>query len=249
MPRIGILSDIHGNLEAFEAVLRATAAEGLGRLVHLGDLIGYNANPRECLALSRERGMISVLGNHDLAALDPQMAVSFNVLAHDAINYSIGQLDAHDFRYLRNLPRVEVLWDEFLLCHGSPENIEAYIANLFQARRVFNLLRKCYGGIRVCFYGHTHVQKLWMCDQRGKVSAPPGAPESVRLEPGGLYLVNPGSVGQSRQGDNLAHYLVFDSDENTVWFRAVSYDVAAAQKKILAARLPEYLADRLQEGI
>jgi diadenosine tetraphosphatase ApaH/serine/threonine PP2A family protein phosphatase len=170
------------------------------------------------------------------------------VLAHDAINYSIRQLDAGDFRYLRGLPRLEVLWDKFLLCHGSPENIEAYIVNLFQARRVFNLLRKCYGGIRVCFHGHTHVQKLWLCDRRGKVASSPDAFEPVRLEAENLYLINPGSVGQPRQGDNRARYLVFDSDANTIGFRAVPYDIGAARKKILEAKLPVFLADRLQTG-
>lgn len=249
MPRIGIISDIHGNLEALEAVLEAIESESCDYIVHLGDLVGYNANPRECLQLLQHRHIISILGNHDLAILEPRTAESFNVLAYQAIRYSREQLSPNDRRFLQNLPKIEVLWDRFLLCHGTPEDIETYILNIFQAKRIFNLLRKYYEGVRVCFFGHTHVQKLWVSDQRGKVLAPHFSSDTITLDPENFYLINPGSVGQPRQQDNRARYLLFDTDREIISFRAVPYDIAKAQTKILRAHLPEYLAHRLQDGI
>jgi len=249
MPRIGIMSDIHGNLEALEAVLRAVQAEGIKYLVHLGDLVGYNASPRECVELLNCHQTISILGNHDLAIMEPKAAENFNVLAYQALKYSLQQLRSQHIRYLQSLPRIEVIWDRYLLCHGSPENLETYILNVFQARRIFNLLGNGYRGIRICFFGHTHLQALWSCDPRGKVSTMPALSGSMVLDRDLRYLVNPGSVGQPRQGDNQAHYLVFDSEEEVVHFRAVPYDIGKAQDKILRAQLPEYLALRLREGI
>ena len=249
MPRAAIISDIHGNLEALQAVLSAIDADGADYIVHLGDLVGYNANPRECVRLLQKKRVISVLGNHDLAILEPGMAKGFNVIAHRAIMYSQQQLTNSEVQYLRSMPRIEVLWDKYLLCHGSPESIESYLLNLFQTKRVFNLLRKRFAGIHLCFFGHTHVQKLWMCDPRGKVISPPDLSDSITLNTENLYLINPGSVGQPRQRDNRAHYLLFDTNSEAVHFRAVAYDLAKAQRKILRANLPEYLAHRLQDGI
>lgn len=249
MPRIGIISDVHGNLEALEAVLKAIEGEGVDYLVHLGDLVGYNANPQECLQLLQHKRTICILGNHDLAIIEPRMAESFNVLAYEALNYSQQQLSAPDLRYIQGLPRTEVLWDRYLLCHGTPENVDTYIMNVFQAKRIFNLLHKRYQGIRICFFGHTHMQRWWVSDQRGKVSSPPESSDCLPLDAEKKYLINPGSVGQPRQQDNRARYLLFDSDREIILFRAVSYDIDKAQKKILKARLPEYLARRLEEGI
>lgn len=248
MPRIGIISDVHGNQEALEAVLAAIEEEGVDFVAHLGDMVGYNANPRECLRLLQDRRVISILGNHDLAIVEPRTAEGFNVLAHRALAYSREQLAAGDIRFLQTLPRTEVLWDRFLLCHGTPESLETYIMNVFQAKRIFNLLRKCYDGIRVCFHGHTHIQRFWVCDQRGKTYSLDGLSDPIALQADNLYLINPGSVGQPRQHDNRARYLVFDSEREIASFRAVPYDIEKAKKKILAARLPEYLAHRLEAG-
>jgi putative phosphoesterase len=249
MARIAVLSDIHGNLEALEAVLVALTTEQVDYVIHLGDLVGYNANPRECLQLLQHRRVIAILGNHDLATLEPQTAEGFNVLAYQAIKYAQSQLTAENLRYLRSLPRIEVLWDQFLICHGTPESLDTYILNLFQAKRIFNLLRRSYAGIRICFFGHTHMQKLWLCDARGKVTSPPIPPAATLLDADFMYLINPGSVGQPRQQDNRAHYLIFDSARESVTFKAVAYDIRKAQEKIRQARLPEYLASRLEDGI
>lgn len=249
MPRVGIISDIHGNLEALKAVLEALEADRIEQVIHLGDLVGYNANPRECLELVQEHGIVSILGNHDLGILDPQTADNFNVIAYQALNYSRQQLTAKNLLFLQDLPSVEVLRDQYLMCHGSPENVGTYILDVFRAKRIFNLLQKRHSDIRVCFFGHTHRQALWVRDERGKVFAPPSSSNSVPLQKENVYLINPGSVGQPRQLDNRAHYATFDSDSETVHFRAVPYDILKAQRKILEADLPRYLALRLQDGI
>lgn len=251
MPRFAILSDVHSNLEALEAVLEAVESYHPDYVIHLGDLVGYNADPCKCLQILRDRKVISVLGNHDLAVLEPSIMDSFNVMAYQAIEYSRRQLGNADLRYLQLLPRVEVLWDRYLLCHGTPENLASYILNLFQAKRIFNLLRKSYQGIRLCFYGHTHQQKLWVSDPRGKVTAVPRATlaEPVELHPEYMYLINPGSVGQPRQKDNRAQFLLFDTEEEILQFQAVPYDIGKTQRKIHQADLPRYLAQRLQDGV
>jgi predicted phosphodiesterase len=249
MPRIGIISDVHGNLEALEAVLQAIQAEDVEHVIHLGDLVGYNANPRECLHLVQERGIASVLGNHDLALLEPRYAEDFNILAYQALHYSERQLSIGDKRFLEGLPRSDLLLGTYLLCHGTPENIGSYILHAFQAKRVFNLLQKSYVGVRACFFGHTHVQRVWMRDERGRVSSPKVTNGSMAMENGKLYLVNPGSVGQPRQGDKRAHYLVLDADSGIIQFRAVPYDIGKTQKRIREAGLPEYLALRLEDGV
>ena len=249
MPRIAIISDIHGNLEALEAVFKAIEADGVEYVVHLGDLVGYNANPRECLQLLQQKHVISILGNHDYGVLEPDAAENFNVLAFQALTYSMRQLSEQDRRFLLNMPRTEVLWDRFLLCHGTPENLETYILNIFQAKRIFNLLDRYYSGVRVCFFGHTHIQHVWASDPRGKVFFPASSEDSLELEAEHLYLVNPGSVGQPRQKDNRARYLLFDTDRELLTFRAVGYDIQKAQAKIRKAKLPDYLALRLQDGI
>ncbi|MGQ9669828.1 MAG: metallophosphoesterase family protein [Desulfosoma sp.] len=248
MARVAILSDIHGNLEALKSVVRAAQAEGVEGFWHLGDVVGYNADPTACLEMLKECGARGVQGNHDLAALDPQIAESFNVLAHEAIHYTIQQLDTGHLAQLHALPLCRTL-EGALLCHGTPETPHSYILNLYQARRIFNLMRKRYPDISVCFFGHTHQHKIWIQDPRGKVMAVDVPDKSVRLSAENLYLINPGSVGQPRERDNRARFLIFDTDLKTVDFRAVPYDVQRAQEKILQAGLPEYLALRLQDGV
>jgi predicted phosphodiesterase len=249
MPLIAIISDIHGNLEALEAVFKAIEADGVEYTIHLGDLVGYNANPRECLQLLQKQRALSILGNHDLGVLEPDSAEHFNVLAFQALTYSMRQLSDEDRRYLLSMPRTEVLWDRYLICHGTPENLETYIMNVFQAKRVFNLLGRHYSGLRVCFFGHTHLQHVWASDPRGKVFVPAGSDSTLTLEVEHIYLVNPGSVGQPRQKDNRARYLLFDTDRGLLTFKAVPYDIRKAQDKIRKAKLPDYLALRLQDGI
>ncbi len=247
--RLGIFSDIHGNLEALEAVLKAMEDDNIDMTVHLGDLVGYNANPAECVDLVHRSGSVCIMGNHDLAVLQPQVARNFNVIAHEALHYARGQLHGSSLRFLKGFHSTFSLMESVLFCHGTPDNLFSYILNVFQARRAFHLLRKQHPSIKVCFYGHTHQQKVWVLNLQGKVFSLPLAYSSILLNPDNRYLINPGSVGQPRQQDNRARYLIFDFDRQIVSFKAVPYDIAKTQQKILQAGLPEYLAIRLGDGV
>lgn len=253
MAKFAIISDIHANLEALEAVFRDVEKRRVDRIVHLGDVIGYNADPCEVVDRIMELGVGGVMGNHDAAAVDLKMAEGFNMLAYHSILYTRDRLDGHHYKYLASLPFSLILEGFLLFFHGSPESSSTYIANMYQAKRAFNYIIKQLPSVKIAFFGHTHVPKIWVRDPRGKVRAlgleTAGSESLFYLDPQNMYLINPGSVGQPRQRDNRASYLIFDTENLSVIFCAVSYDIERAQKKILQARLPEFLAVRLAEGI
>ncbi len=244
-----ILSDIHSNLEALEAVLRDVHTWKVDRIIHLGDLVGYNANPRECVELVRQEGVQGVHGNHDLAALDLALSDGFNIVAYQSILYTRNQLDENTRRYLEQLPSCLILEGQFAFFHGSPESVNTYLINLYQTKRAFNYILKQLPSVRIAFFGHTHIRRLWYRDVVGKVKTVTVESDLVEMGHQGMYLVNPGSVGQPRQHDNRAHYLLFDISNLRLIFRTIPYDIHRAQEKIRKAKLPEFLALRLTEGI
>ncbi|MFP3869957.1 MAG: metallophosphoesterase family protein [Syntrophobacteria bacterium] len=247
--RIAVISDVHSNIEAFQAVLDDIAGEDVPAIIHLGDLVGYNANPAECVDLLRQRRIISILGNHDRAVVEPKFAEGFNILAYQAVMWSANSLKPEHKQFLAGLPDTRVLWDRYLLFHGAPGNPDAYVYYLFQAKKVFNYMRKKTPEVRIAFFGHTHQPTLWQRDVRGKASKAEIIGDRFPLDPEHMYLINPGSVGQPRQNHWQASYLVFDEAVETVQFKQVPYDLATAQAKIRQARLPEYLAERLAAGV
>ncbi len=247
--RVGIFSDIHGNYEALDAVLKAMQDDSIDMTIHLGDLVGYNADPLECLEMVRQMGSVCILGNHDLGVIDPTVAKNFNVLAHEALIYARNRLHGSSLEFLKTFHKTFSLMERVLFCHGTPENLFSYIQDVFQAKRIFNFLSKHHTSINICFYGHTHQQKAWVRNPQGKVTAIPMTCSSILLNLENDYLINPGSVGQPRQGDNRARYAVLDTIRWIVSFKAVSYDISLAQEKILRAGLPNYLAIRLEKGV
>jgi predicted phosphodiesterase len=244
--RFAIISDIHSNLEALESVLERLRLEDVDTILNLGDLVGYNASPAECLALLKSRPDIhNLMGNHDLALLEPERAEAFNIIAYQALKWCREQVPGKDLEFLQGLPlTLETAW--FWACHGTPTNPDTYIAYHFQGKRVLRDLSRT-SGIRVCFFGHTHRRALWYRDIRGKVALQVLAPK-MDLNREGHYLINPGSVGQPRDGNPEAAYAIFDDAAFSVQFKSASYDVAAAQRRILQAGLPPYLAERLALG-
>ncbi len=245
--RIALIADIHSNLEALVSVLEGIHREQVDSVLNLGDLVGYNASPNEVLALLRSHPEISHLaGNHDLALVSPERAEAFNLIAYQALAWCREQLDQEALAFLGNLP-LTLESRSFWACHGTPGSADTYIAYHFQGKRVLRDLSKT-AGIRVCFFGHTHRRALWYRDIRGKVALQELAAPKVQLSPECHYLINPGSVGQPRDGNPEAAYAVFDADEFTIHFKSVPYDIAAAQRRILAAGLPPYLAERLALG-
>jgi predicted phosphodiesterase len=247
--RVAFISDIHSNLEALQAVLDEIDSEDIATIINLGDLVGYNANPKECVDLVRKRQIVSILGNHDQAATDLEHAESFNIIAYQAIKWTLRSLNDKHKHFLEKLDHTRLLWNRYLLFHGAPGNPEAYISFLFQAKKAFNYMRKQTVGVRIGFFGHTHKRAVWQRDVRGKVSTVELSDNTLILDPEQMYLINPGSVGQPRQHNWKASYLIFTNEPETIEFRSVSYDLHTTQDKIRQARLPEYLAERLADGV
>jgi putative phosphoesterase len=247
--KLALISDVHANLEALEAVFQSIASTEVDLILHLGDLVGYNANPGECIDLIREWNVLCVAGNHDRAVIDPTLAQDFNIIAYQAVIWSSGQLNDHHKAFLRQMPLNRVLQDRFLACHGNPISPDAYISHHFQGKRVLNMLRQELEPVTVCFFGHTHRRAVWYRDVRGKVALLPISEQTFHLDPDNLYLINPGSVGQPRNRIPQASYAIFDTAEFVLQFKLVPYNIGSAQSKILAANLPPYLAERLAEGV
>jgi len=245
--RLAIIADIHSNFEALERVLRQIDREEVEAILNLGDLAGYNASPNECLELLQSRTVWSLAGNHDLAMLDPERAQSFNIIAYEAIRWCREQVRPEFLEFLHGLPLLREQPGSFLACHGTPTNPDSYIAYHFQGKGVLKYLRNR-TDLRVCFFGHTHRRALWYRDIRGKVALHQISPSKMWLSPEDHYLINPGSVGQPRDGNPKAAYAIFDDAEFSIHFKSVSYDIAGAQRRILAAGLPPYLAERLAQG-
>lgn len=236
--RLLIISDIHGNLEALQAVLREAQGR-YDRCFCLGDVVGYGADPQACAALVRDVAAVVIRGNHDRACVAPESALDFNPIARLAVEWTHNQLDAPTRAWLESLPAGPVLSDGIQLAHGSPLDEDEYITSTAQAA----VLLAGAGEPLTCI-GHTHLQGGWrMRGERTEAVARNGA---LPLDPGQRYLLNPGSVGQPRDGDWRAAYMICDGG-NAEFCRA-DYDLAGAQGKILRAGLPPTLAERLAAG-
>ena len=234
-----VISDIHGNLEGLEAVL-ADAPYEVERVYCLGDVVGYGANPNECCDLVRERGMPTITGNHDLAVTDTSTDLNwFNPVAAAAVRWTRGQLTEDNAEFLRSRPRM-MQTGETLFVHGSVRDPDEYIIDGTTAAENLEVLKSEYPNVRLCFFGHTHVKAV--------APSPNGSAGAEVLDLGsdGPYLVNPGSVGQPRDGDTFASYLLVEG--TGVTYRFVEYDIEKAQAKIRSAGLPGMLADRLAVG-
>ena len=242
-----VISDIHGNLEALEAVLR-DVPDGIERIYCLGDVIGYGANPNECCDIVREMEMPTITGNHDLAVTDLSTDLEwFNPVAAAAVLWTRDHLSDENAEFLRSRPRMMQSRDA-LFVHGSIRDPDEYIINSASAQENLALLKSEYPGVPVCFFGHTHVKTV-----APSPNGPVTEAHALDLSANGPYLVNPGSVGQPRDGDTFASYVLAEGSADgdggpRVTYRFVEYDIKKAQTKIRAAGLPRMLADRLAEG-
>lgn len=249
--RILILSDIHANLEALEACL--SAAPSHDRVFNLGDIVGYGANPNEVTERSRELGTVFVRGNHDKACSGVTSLDDFNPIAGLAVLWTRQKLKADNLSFLHDLPSGPISPVEGLQCvHGSPRDEDEYV---LMRRDAYSILGRA--SAPVTFFGHTHVQGgFWIDDETDEegglelnYTSRTGLQQvTVELRETGKYMINPGSIGQPRDGDPRAAFLVYDTEQRAVAFFRVPYDIAAAQEKIFAAGLPERLAIRLEQG-
>lgn len=245
--KYALISDLHANLEALQAVLE-DAAPRADAVVCLGDIVGYNANPRECLRLVREICAVVIAGNHDQAACGVRRYDDFNDWARQAMDWTRQRLSAAEVDYLRALPDAAPFGNGWLAAHGSPRDTDEYLFDALGFEVAFDSLRRLRPEMRGCFVGHTHLPMIWECSAEGRVARVGGESRSVMLEPAYRYIVNPGSVGQPRNGNPLAAYAILDEEGVTVELRRVPYDIAAAQEKIYDAMLPPLLAERLSIG-
>ncbi|MGI8601655.1 MAG: metallophosphoesterase family protein [Verrucomicrobiales bacterium] len=238
--KFAIFGDVHANLEALEAVLADAAAVGATHYVCIGDVVGYNANPQECTDRIRGLDCPVVKGNHDEEASIDREIVGLNPLALAALLWTREHLTEESKRWLRELRLVRQVRD-FTIVHATLDTPGswAYVLNKFDAMASFS-----YQFTQLCFFGHTHAPRLYV---KGlSVTIEPGP--SLILEPGRKYFINVGSVGQPRDGDWRATWALYDLAAGKVTLRRVEYDLATAQKKIIAAGLPGPLAERLAIG-
>ena len=243
--RIAVLSDIHANRDALEVVLERCREEDVGPTFVTGDIVGYGAEPQDVLDRVAEiHGVRMVAGNHDLAAVDRFDLDWFNDVAATALRWTRTVLAPGGRGLLERLePRSE--GSNGLLVHGSVVDPAAeYLLDEGRAAASFNS-----EPFELCFFGHTHLPALFVQDDRGRVVGRTPEPEAaVELQAGHRYLVNPGSVGQPRDGDPRAAFLIFDTESRRAVWHRVEYPVEEAQRKIRDAGLPGVLADRLAVG-
>ena len=247
--KYAILGDIHGNLEALEAVLAACRELGVEKYACIGDVVGYNANPKECMDILRGLGndLVGVVkGNHDEYVSNGKETLGFNPLAAAAVEWTRKQLGPADMEWLRTLPYTLHCalprFGRFQLVHGTLDIPSGwgYIFDRFSAETCFQ-----YQIFAICFMGHTHVPLAF---EKNDLTITGGFYESVQIAQNRKYLINVGSVGQPRDGDPRAAFAVFSPEDSIVQLYRVEYDVATTQQKIIDAGLPQCLADRLAVG-
>ena len=238
--KFAIFGDIHANLEAFDAVMADASEQGATDYVCIGDVVGYNANPCECVHRLQQLGCPVVKGNHDEEASADTDIVGLNPLAQAALEWTRRALSEEDKAWLRSLRMVRQVRD-FTIVHSTLDTPTswAYVMNKFDAMASFS-----YHFTQVCFFGHTHTPKVY---KKGTTVTVENT-EYTRLEPGRKYFINVGSVGQPRDGDWRSAYALYDHDNQEISIRRLPYDIETTQRKIRAAGLPDALAERLALG-
>jgi predicted phosphodiesterase len=238
--KYAIIADIHGNLEALQTVLEDCKTQKVTHYACLGDVVGYNANPKECLDIIRDMGMPIVKGNHDEYCSSEQELDGFNAHAAEAVNWTRKQLSEEDRKWLRDFKYLRLV-ASFTIVHATLDGPQrwGYVFDKLAAAASFT-----YQNTAVCFFGHTHVPVAFIRDSvvRG------GTYSKFKIDHGRKYFINVGSVGQSRDGVAKATYVIYDMDEQSIELRRLDYDMATTQRKILEAGLPPRLAERLSFG-
>ncbi len=239
--KYAIISDIHSNLEALEVVFEEIDRLGLDKTICLGDIVGYGANPNECVEIIIERKVETILGNHDIVACGKKEPYAFNSVARDSALWTRSVLTAGNKDFLYSLPDKKEI-EDFLIVHGALSDPDLYILSAYDALSEFSLMVKH----NICFFGHTHM-RVWYTFQSGDLRR--FSDYEFKIEPKSKYLVNPGSIGQPRDRDPRSSFLIYDWEERIVKFIRLKYDIGLAQKKIIEAGLDRRLAERLSLGI
>jgi len=238
-----IFSDVHGNLEALQALIRFIEGYPGAQVYSLGDIVGYGANPRECLSEVRRIAHVSLAGNHDHAAAGLTNIEFFNPYAKEAVIWTSNHLDEKEKQYLSTLPLIKRIPKKIFLVHSSPIRPEEwqYVMTSDDAKK--NLM-----GFQepLCFIGHSHSPMVIGTGPDGSLYREERVLFRLRAEY--RYIINVGSIGQPRDGDWRACLVVYDDENQTLEFKRLEYDVDTAQEKIIQAGLPGFLAERLRYG-
>ena len=245
-----VLTDIHGNIEALDAILVAVPLGTYDQLLVLGDLVGYGASPNEVVDRLYELEPNSLIrGNHDKVASGIHTTRHFNRLAAQAAMWTLKTLTVKNRERIANLPSGPCIIDRQIeICHGTPFDEDVYVFNELDAKRALEASQQ-----QICFFGHTHVPVVFESTEgslQALILAPnPEGITTVAIHKNCKYLINPGSVGQPRDGDPRAAYAIFDSKKSQVALYRIDYPVNLAQQKIIESGLPEHLAHRLALGL
>jgi len=243
LSRIAIISDIHSNWQAMQTVWQAIQTAACDEVLCLGDVVGYGARPGECLRFVREKGWTWIQGNHDALIGDGELSLNFNPASLLAVEHNRNLLSEEERQFLRDLPWRLHPSEGLFLAHGSYRDRDRYLLYRSDFRDEAIFLHEQNGAGGVCFFGHTHNPAIFDGDG---FRTPQEGP--VPLDPDAMFLINPGSVGQPRDGDARAAYAIWDTVEGTITLFRTEYDIEGARREILDAGLPERLGNRLLEG-
>ena len=244
------MSDMHGNWDAFAAVLRHVRRKRFDATLVLGDLVGYGAGPNQVVeAVKQLEGPVHIVrGNHDKVVAELEDGSNFNQPALAAARWTTERLTPANLRYVREMPLgPQAITDDVHICHGSPLDEDCYVFSIYDAYEIFTN----YPQAEAIFFGHTHIPSRFVLHDKGtiEVAVVQGESEVLKLEEGKRYLLNPGSIGQPRDRDPRAAYMTYDSDTHTVRWQRLDYAIGKAQERIERSGLPKVLADRLALGI
>jgi len=239
--RYAIFSDVHSNLQALESFIADARKERIDVYLCGGDIVGYCANPAECIAVVREFSQQIIAGNHDWACAGKCDIEYFNPLAKEVVFWTADRLDREEKEFLSSLPLI-YRNEHLTLVHGSLQEPEMfrYMMDEEVVEETFNLMRT-----PICFVGHTHRPGVFTKEADRIFYTKESA---VKLRPKARYIINAGSVGQPRDFNNRAAYCIFDTEARTVVIKRVEYDIKEAQRRMQEAGLPEYLRERIAAG-
>lgn len=240
--RIALLSDIHGNIDALTAVLEDLGKNKVDKIVSLGDVIGYGPEPAECLRLVEEHCEIKLMGNHEFAVLGLINTDHYNSSAQEATEWTRSTLGDEEIAIIAEY-EIDYCLNDIYLVHASPFEPDKwhYVAHSEEALVGFEQLKN-----RICFFGHTHIPLIFAESLEGLPWCRVG--HSFEPDPDSRYMINVGAVGQPRDKDPRACYVIYDLEEGTVDYHRIEYDIQAAQARMTIAKLPTLLIDRLQVG-
>jgi putative phosphoesterase len=241
-----IFSDIHSNLEAFEKMLSLKKVQEVDKILFLGDLVGYGADPNEIINIFKKlENVYSIRGNHDKVISELESSSLFNPVAAFSAEWSKLHLSPENKQFLVDLKKGPLVVDRFItICHGSTFDEDYYVFSMFEAVESLKFMRTSIG-----FFGHTHFPIIYLLRNEKIDAVPLSKNTRIKLDSNTRYLINPGSIGQPRDKDANPSFIIFDSTKRDIQFIRFSYNIKKAQKKIRDAGLPEILASRLESGI